>query len=102
VEDCKSASITARVVAGGRILDRKGVNLPDTVVELPALTAKDRVRLELGLSLGVDWVALSFVQRPEDLIQAKTLIHGRAELIAKIEKPSALDSLPEIVGEATR
>ncbi|MDK8875102.1 pyruvate kinase [Paracoccus sp. SSJ] len=93
-------SITARVVAGGRILDRKGVNLPDTVVDLPALTEKDRADLEFGLSLGVDWVALSFVQRPEDLVEAKTLIQGRAGLIAKIEKPSALECLPGILAEA--
>ncbi len=93
-------SITARVVAGGRILDRKGVNLPDTVVDLPALTEKDRSDLDFGLSLGVDWVALSFVQRPQDLIEARGLIRNRAGLIAKIEKPSALDSLPQIVAEA--
>ncbi|MCC4233369.1 pyruvate kinase [Sphingobium soli] len=99
-EECQSSSITARVVAGGRTLERKGVNLPDTVVDLPALTAKDRVDLEFGLSVGVDWLALSFVQQPKGLIQAKALIQGRAGLIAKIEKPSALDSLSEIVGEA--
>lgn len=93
-------TIAARVVAGGRLLDRKGVNLPDTVVDLPALTEKDRSDLEFGLSLGVDWVALSFVQRPEDLVEAKALIQGRAGLVAKIEKPSALDSLPQIVFEA--
>lgn len=93
-------SLTARVLAGGRILDRKGVNLPDTVVALPALTEKDRTDLEFGLSLGVDWVALSFVQRPEDLVEAKSLIQGRAGLIAKIEKPSALNCLPGILAEA--
>ncbi|SMO94759.1 pyruvate kinase [Paracoccus laeviglucosivorans] len=92
-----AGSITARVVAGGRLQDRKGVNLPDTVVDLPALTAKDRDDLEFGMSLGVDWVALSFVQRPEDLELAKALIQGRAGLIAKIEKPSALLTLPQIV-----
>lgn len=95
-----AGTITARVIAGGRLLDRKGVNLPDTVVDLPALTEKDRADLEFGLSLGVDWVALSFVQRPEDLALAKSLIQGRAGLVAKIEKPSALDSLAEIVAEA--
>ena len=93
-------TIAARVVAGGRLLDRKGVNLPDTVVDLPALTEKDRSDLEFGLSLGVDWVALSFVQRPEDLVEAKALVQGRAGLVAKIEKPSALGSLPQIVFEA--
>jgi pyruvate kinase len=93
-------TITARVAADGRLLDRKGVNLPDTVVDLPALTEKDRADLDFGLSLGVDWVALSFVQRPEDLVEAKALIRNRAGLVAKIEKPSALDSLPQIVFEA--
>ena len=93
-------TIAARVVAGGRLLDRKGVNLPDTVVDLPALTEKDRSDLEFGLSLGVDWLALSFVQRPEDLVEAKALVQGRAGLVAKIEKPSALGSLPQIVFEA--
>ncbi|WP_225612597.1 pyruvate kinase [Paracoccus sp. PAR01] len=93
-------SISTRVVAGGKLQDRKGVNLPDTVVALPALTEKDRADLEFGLSLGVDWVALSFVQRAEDLVEVKELIRGRAGLIAKIEKPSALLDLPRIVAEA--
>ncbi|RJL20435.1 pyruvate kinase [Paracoccus siganidrum] len=93
---CPTGAAT-RVLAGGRILDRKGVNLPDTVVTLPALTEKDRVDLEFGLSLGVDWVGLSFVQWPEDLAEAKGLIQGCAGLIAKIEKPSALDCLHGIL-----
>ncbi|MTH80276.1 pyruvate kinase [Paracoccus aestuariivivens] len=92
--------ITTRVVACGKLQDRKGVNLPDTVVALPALTEKDRADLEFGLSLGVDWIALSFVQRAEDLTLVKDLIQGRAGLIAKIEKPSALLDLSRIVAEA--
>ncbi len=95
-----ATTITARVVAGGRLLDRKGVNLPDTVVDLPALTEKDHADLAFGLSLGVDWVALSFVQRAEDLTQARALIQGRAGLVAKIEKPSALIGLTQIVEQA--
>lgn len=87
----------AEVVVGGRLSDRKGVNLPNTVVPLSALTAKDRADLAFALDHGVDWVALSFVQRPDDLREARGLIQGRAALLAKIEKPSAIDCLEEIV-----
>ena len=78
-------SIEARVVTGGRISNRKGVNLPGTVLDLSPLTAKDRADLAFGLELGVDWVALSFVQRPSDMIEARALIDERAGLMAKIE-----------------
>jgi pyruvate kinase len=87
----------AEVVVGGRLSDRKGLNLPNTVVPLSALTPKDRADLEFALEHGVDWIALSFVQRPDDLREARGLIQGRAALLAKIEKPSAIDSLEEIV-----
>lgn len=86
-----------RVMVGGRLSDRKGVNLPDTVVPLSALTPKDRADLDFALGQGVDWIALSFVQRPDDLREARSLIQGRAALLAKIEKPSAVDTLDEIV-----
>lgn len=89
--------IDAEVVAGGVISNRKGVNLPGTVLDLSPLTAKDRDDLAFGLSLGVDWVALSFVQRPGDLIEARAIIGERAGLVAKIEKPSALDHIADIV-----
>lgn len=85
------------VLVGGRLSDRKGVNLPNTLVPLSALTTKDRADLDFALANGVDWVALSFVQRPEDLREARALIKGRAALLAKIEKPSAVDTLDEIV-----
>ncbi|QDF97195.1 pyruvate kinase [Azoarcus sp. DD4] len=81
----------------GRLSDRKGVNVPDVALPLSALTAKDRRDLDFGLSLGIDWVALSFVQRPEDLAEARALIGERALLMAKIEKPAALDSLEAII-----
>jgi pyruvate kinase len=90
-------SIDAKVLTGGRISNRKGVNLPGTVLDMSPLTAKDRADLAFGLDLGVDWVALSFVQRPSDLIEARALIGGRAGLLAKIEKPSALDHIEDIV-----
>jgi len=90
-------SIEARVVTGGRISNRKGVNLPGTMLDLSPLTAKDRADLAFGLDLGVNWIALSFVQRPSDMIEARTLIGERAGLLAKIEKPSALDHIEDIV-----
>lgn len=90
-------SIDARVVTGGRISNRKGVNLPGTMLNLSPLTAKDRADLAFGLELGVDWIALSFVQRPSDMIEARALIGEQAGLLAKIEKPSALDHIDDIV-----
>ncbi|CEJ11182.1 Pyruvate kinase [bacterium YEK0313] len=89
--------IEARVVTGGVVSDRKGVNLPDTVLQLSPITQKDRDDLAFGLELGVDWVAFSFVQRPSDLIEAHQLVGGRAGVMAKIEKPSALSSIDDII-----
>ncbi len=85
------------VVTGGKISDRKGVNVPDVVVPLPALTDKDRADLSFALDQNVDWIALSFVQRPEDVAEARAIIKGRASLLAKIEKPAALERLAEIM-----
>ncbi len=87
----------AMVVVGGEIKDRKGVNLPDTILPISAMTAKDRTDLDAALHLGVDWIALSFVQRPEDVAELKKVVAGRAAVLAKIEKPKALDKLPEIL-----
>ncbi|MGQ7814838.1 pyruvate kinase [Pseudomonas sp. A46] len=89
-------AVETEVVAGGELSDRKGVNVPEAVLQLSPLTAKDRRDLAFGLDLGVDWVALSFVQRPEDIVEARALIQGRAYLMAKIEKPSAVQHLEEI------
>ncbi|NLH83666.1 MAG: pyruvate kinase [Phyllobacteriaceae bacterium] len=89
--------IEAEVIVGGTISDRKGVNLPGTALDLSPLTAKDRADLAFGLELGVDWVALSFVQKAADVIEAKALIGGRAGLVAKIEKPQALDHIDDII-----
>lgn len=91
------AHVVAEVVTGGALSDRKGLNLPDTVVPMAALTAKDREDLSRALELGVDWVALSFVQRAEDVAEARKLIGGRAALLAKIEKPQALEAIDGIV-----
>ncbi|WP_047302729.1 pyruvate kinase [Pseudomonas fluorescens] len=89
-------AIETTVLNGGELSDRKGVNVPQAVLDLSPLTAKDRCDLSFGLELGVDWVALSFVQRPEDIREARTLIGEKAYLMAKIEKPSAVTQLREI------
>jgi len=89
--------VVGEVAVGGLLTDRKGVNVPGVVLPLTPLTAKDRADLAYGLELGVDWVALSFVQRPEDLAEARRLIGGRAALISKIEKPAAIEHLAELV-----
>lgn len=85
------------VVTGGIISNRKGVNLPGTVLDLSPLTEKDRRDLAFGLELGVDWVALSFVQKAADVIEARGLIQNGAGLVSKIEKPSALAEIDEII-----
>jgi pyruvate kinase len=86
-----------RVISGTSLSDRKGVNVPGVALPISALTAKDRADLAFALDLGVDWIALSFVQRPEDVAEARALIGGRAALLAKIEKPQAIDHLEAIV-----
>ncbi len=88
------------VVCGRALSDRKGVNVPGVVLPLSALTRKDHKDLAVALELGVDWVALSFVQRAEDVEEARQIIAGRAGLIAKIEKPSAVLHLRKIIDAA--
>ena len=90
-------SITTEVLTGGELSDRKGVNVPDAVLPVSALTDKDRKDLTFALEQEVDWVALSFVQRPEDVAEARRLIGGKAALLAKIEKPAAIERLDEIL-----
>jgi pyruvate kinase len=99
VESCGPDFAATRVVTGGRVSDRKGVNVPGVVLPLSALTDKDRKDLEFGLELGIDWVALSFVQRPEDIADIKAIVAGRAAIVAKLEKPAAIHSLEAIVAE---
>jgi pyruvate kinase len=89
--------IDTRVEVGGVLSNNKGLNVPDVVVPLAALTEKDRSDLSFALDQGVDWVALSFVQRPEDVAEARRLIQGRAALLAKIEKPAAIERLEAIL-----
>jgi pyruvate kinase len=85
------------VINGGMLSDRKGVNVPGVVLPLSAMTVKDRADLAFGLTLGVDWVALSFVQRAADIVEAQTIIQGRAGILAKLEKPAAIECLDEIL-----
>ncbi|HYW17450.1 MAG TPA: pyruvate kinase [Allosphingosinicella sp.] len=85
------------VEVGGRLSNNKGVNVPDVVLPLAALTEKDRTDLVFALDQHVDWIALSFVQRPEDVAEARRLIAGRAALLAKIEKPAAVERLDGIL-----
>lgn len=87
----------AMVVVGGELKDRKGVNLPDTLLPVSAMTPKDRSDLDAALNLGVDWIALSFVQRVEDVAELKKVVAGRAGVLAKIEKPKALEGLGDIL-----
>ena len=89
--------IVTRVEVGGKVSNRKGVSLPDTVVPLAALAPKDIADLEAALDAGVDWIALSFIQRPEDVAEAKKLTRGRAAVMAKIEKPQAVARLGDIL-----
>lgn len=92
--------IKARVDVGGPLTDRKGVNVPDVALNISPLTEKDRADLAFALELGVDWIALSFVQRVTDLIEARSLIKDKAAIMAKIEKPQALAVLDELITAA--
>ncbi len=97
ITSVRDDSIHAEVLVGGVISNRKGVNLPDTVLQLSPITEKDRNDLEFGLKLGIDYVALSFVQRPSDIIEARTLVGGDALIMTKIEKPSVFERIDDII-----
>jgi pyruvate kinase len=96
-ESVGKGKATTRVVVGGKISNRKGVSLPDTVIPVSAMTPKDRSDLEAAVNIGVDWIALSFVQRPEDLAEVRKVTRGQALVMAKIEKPQAVARLDEII-----
>lgn len=96
-EEASPTRVVTRVVVGGRLSDRKGVSLPDTMLPVSAMTEKDRSDLEAALETGIDWIALSFVQRPDDVVDAKKIARGRAAVMAKIEKPQAIERLAEII-----
>jgi pyruvate kinase len=97
VIDCGDDWAKTKVIIPGTIRERKGVNVPDVTLPLPALTDKDKIDLKFGLDQGADWVALSFVQSPTDVAELKALVDNRATTIAKLEKPAALNHLEDIV-----
>jgi pyruvate kinase len=97
VDTCGADFADTTVVVGGDVSDHKGVNVPNAVLPLSPLTQKDRTDLTFALDLGVDWIALSFVQRPEDVAEARKLIAGRASVLVKLEKPAAIQRLNEII-----
>ncbi|OUR79923.1 pyruvate kinase [Alphaproteobacteria bacterium 46_93_T64] len=90
-------TVTCEVITGGKLSDRKGVNIPNAIIKVSALTEKDRRDLDFALEIGVDWIALSFVQRPEDVAEIKKIVAGRAGVMAKIEKPAAVEHLEGII-----
>ena len=98
VQDCSPEQAVVKVVIPGVVSSNKGVNVPDAQLTIPALTAKDRMDLDFALeNLGVNWIALSFVQRAEDIHQLKGIVKGRAGIIAKLEKPSAIEDLEAVI-----
>ncbi|WP_371156664.1 pyruvate kinase [Jannaschia sp. 2305UL9-9] len=97
VEKCGADFADCTVITGGTISNRKGVNVPDVVLPLAALSEKDRKDLEFVCELGVDWLALSFVQRRADVDEARELARGRAAVLSKIEKPAAVEAFDEIL-----
>ena len=97
VSECGTDFAICKVTTDGTISNRKGVNVPDVVLPLAALSEKDRDDLEFACELGVDWLALSFVQRPEDVNEARTLARGRAAILSKIEKPTAVKAFDDIL-----
>jgi pyruvate kinase len=97
VKEVKRNRAVTDVEVGGRISNRKGVNLPDTVIPVAAMTEKDRSDLEAALHAGVDWIAVSFVQRPEDVAEVKKVAGARALVMSKLEKPQGINRLDEIL-----
>ena len=97
VTECGKGWALTKVEVGTKLSDRKGVSVPDTIIDFGPLTPKDRSDLEAALNAGVDWIALSFVQRAEDLAEVKKLARGQAGVLAKIEKPQAVERLASII-----
>jgi pyruvate kinase len=93
----RAGVLETQIISGNVLSNNKGFNVPGIILPVPALTEKDKEDLKAALDMGVDWIAQSFVQRAEDVAEAKDLINGRAALLAKIEKPAALESIDEIV-----
>ena len=89
--------LNCEIINGSKLSNNKGFNIPGVVLPISALTDKDKIDLEAAIGMGVDWIAQSFVQRPEDVAEAQSLIKGRAALMAKIEKPSAVEKIDDII-----
>ncbi|MFZ1882155.1 MAG: pyruvate kinase [Rhodoplanes sp.] len=100
ITETSPSCVVTEVEVGGKLTARKGLNLPDTVIAMPALTPKDYKDLEAALDADIDWVALSFIQRPEDIAAAKKITRGHAGVMAKIEKPQAVGWLTDIIEAA--
>lgn len=100
VESCNKKSAVTTVKVGGYISSHKGVNLPNTKLNISAITEKDREDLKFALKNGVDWIGLSFVQKAEDVREIKKMVNGKARVISKLEKPSAIDDLENIIKES--
>lgn len=98
IESTSQNQIITKVLVGGKLSNRKGVNIPGVTIPISAITEKDRRDLTFALELGVDWVAISFVQRPEDVLEARELVGQQAKIVSKIEKPKAMEYLIEIIG----
>lgn len=97
VKSCRPNFVEAKIIVGGLLSDRKGVNVPHVMLPIPALTEKDKNDLEFVANLGVDWIALSFVQSVDDIEEGRRLINGRARLMAKLEKPLAIRDMDAII-----
>src|SRR6478672_5566615 len=97
VETCGAEFADTLCLVGGTLSDRKGVNVPNAVLPLSAVTEKDRADLAFALEQGADWIAFSFVQGPDDVAEGRKLVAGRAGVMVKLEKPSAIQRLPEII-----
>ena len=95
VAEASPKRAVTKIEVAGHVSDRKGVSLPDTIVTLSALTPKDQTDLEAALEKGVDWIGLSFIQRPEDIAEARRFTRGRAAIMSKIEKPQAITGFPK-------
>ena len=97
VDECDAKHAVTTVMVGGPLSSHKGVNLPNVKLPISAITEKDRKDIEFALKLGVDWISLSFVQQAEDVREARKIIGDKAWIISKLEKPSAIDELDEII-----
>lgn len=97
VVECTDTSAVTEVIVGGKMSNRKGVSVPDSEIATSAMTEKDHKDLVAALEQEVDWVALSFVQRPDDIAEVRKIVRGRAGVLAKIEKPQAIGRLAEII-----